>query len=440
MDGCLACKSCTGSCPIKVDVPSFRAKFLALYHQRYPRPLKDHLIGALEHGLPLAARMPRLGNALAANPVARMALAKLGLVAIPALSTFDLAGTLAHLGVSTATPAALRALSAEERRASVVIVQDAFTTHFEAELVADLCALLVELGFRPWLAPYRPNGKPLHVHGFLARFGKVAADGAAPLRALAAEGVPLIGIDPSMTLTYRSEYAAALPEGAAPKVQLVQEWLSGRLDAVAPRSGGGTFRLLPHCTERTNAPGAVKDWQAVFLHLGLRLDVPASGCCGMAGTYGHEARNRATSEIIYGQSWAQRVHEGAGDLLADGYSCRSQVKIIDGIRLRHPVRRCSTMCGRAPSRPRRLWRHEPNPDTTRRRHGGGRGRLLLRRPAGQGRASRHVDRPTRLGRGRGRTGARARHRRGTRDRAARRIGRAGGRGGGGSRPRLREIG
>ncbi|MGC5777529.1 D-2-hydroxyglutarate dehydrogenase YdiJ [Methylobacterium sp. NFXW15] len=338
MDGCLACKSCTGSCPIKVDVPSFRAKFLALYHQRYPRPLKDHLIGALEHVLPLAARMPRLGNALSANPVARTVLAKLGLVAIPALSTFDLAGTLADLGVSIATPAALRALSAEERRASVVIVQDAFTTHFEAELVADLCALLVELGFRPWLAPYRPNGKPLHVHGFLARFGKVAADGAASLRALAAEGVPLIGIDPSMTLTYRSEYAAILPDGAVPKVQLVQEWLSGRLDAVAPRGGGGTFRLLPHCTERTNAPGAVKDWQAVFLHLGLRLDVPASGCCGMAGTYGHEARNRTTSEIIYGQSWAQRVHEGAGDLLADGYSCRSQVKIIDGIRLRHPVR------------------------------------------------------------------------------------------------------
>ncbi len=35
MDGCLACKSCTGGCPIKVDVPGFRAKFLELYHGRY---------------------------------------------------------------------------------------------------------------------------------------------------------------------------------------------------------------------------------------------------------------------------------------------------------------------------------------------------------------------------------------------------------------------
>jgi Fe-S oxidoreductase len=232
----------------------------------------------------------------------------------------------------------MRALSEAERQRSVVIVQDAFTTHFEAELVADLGALLVELGFRPWLAPYRPNGKPLHVHGFLARFGQIAQEGAAALRALEAEGVALVGLDPSMTLTYRSDYAAALPAGAVPKVQLVQEFLSARLDAIASRGGGGAFRLLPHCTERTNAPGAVKDWQALFRHLGLRLDVPAAGCCGMAGTFGHETRHRAVSETIYGQSWALRVGEGADDLLADGYSCRSQVKIVDGIRLRHPVR------------------------------------------------------------------------------------------------------
>ncbi len=76
----------------------------------------------------------------------------------------------------------------------------------------------------------------------------------------------------------------------------------------------------------------------MFTHLGLSLDVPASGCCGMAGTYGHEASHRATSETIYRQSWAHHVAASAGDLLADGYSCRSQAKLVDGIRLRHPVR------------------------------------------------------------------------------------------------------
>jgi Fe-S oxidoreductase len=157
------------------------------------------------------------------------------------------------------------------------------------------------------------------------------------LRALEETGVPLVGVDPSMTLTYRSEYAQALGPDTVPKVQLVQEFLGARLDRIAPRAAGAPVRLLPHCTERTNAPAAVKDWQALFAHLGLRLDVPAAGCCGMAGTYGHEARHRATSEVIYGQSWARHVAETPTGLVADGYSCRCQAKLVDGRRLPHPV-------------------------------------------------------------------------------------------------------
>ncbi|MGU3666345.1 FAD-binding and (Fe-S)-binding domain-containing protein [Methylobacterium sp. A49B] len=339
MDGCLACKSCTGSCPIKVDVPTFRAKFLALYHTRYARPLKDHLVAALEPLLPLAGRAPRLSNALLTNPVARLLLAKAGLVGIPGLSPVSLKVRLASLGVAVATPQALAGLDPRARENAVLVVQDAFTSHFDAEVVADACALLIALGFKPWLVPYRPNGKPLHVHGFLGRFAAVARSNAAMLRDLARQGVPLVGIDPSMTLTYRSEYAQALGgDFDLPKVHLLQEWLATQLDRIAPRQRGGTLRLLPHCTERTNAPGAVRDWQALFAHLGLRLEVPAAGCCGMAGTYGHETRHRPTSEAIYGLSWARHVAEAPGCvLLADGYSCRCQAKLVDGVRLRHPA-------------------------------------------------------------------------------------------------------
>lgn len=336
MDGCLACKSCTGSCPIKVDVPTFRSKFLALYHRRYPRPWKDHFVAGLEPLLPLAARVPALSNLVLANPAARALLGRIGLVAIPTLSK-RLAQSLAGLGVARAVPAVLQALPDAERANSVVVVQDAFTSHFEAPVVTALCALLIELGFRPWLAPYRPNGKPAHVHGFLARFQGIAEANAAMLQKLAETGVPLVGIDPSMTMTYRSEYVQALGPEAVPKVFLIQEFLAARLARIAPRGPGRQLRLLPHCTERTNAPAAVKDWQTLFTHLGLTLEVPAAGCCGMAGTYGHETEHRGTSEIIYGQSWARHVARNPGNLLADGYSCRCQAKLIDGRRLPHPV-------------------------------------------------------------------------------------------------------
>ncbi len=143
------------------------------------------------------------------------------------------------------------------------------------------------------------------MHGFLGRFERVAARNAGMLRALAAEGVPLVGLDPSMTLIYRSEYKALGADGM-PKVQLVQEWLAQRLDELPEQSRPpeqGSYLLLPHCTERTNAAGSLGDWQRVFRRFGLELTVAASGCCGMAGTYGHEARHRATSERIYALSW-----------------------------------------------------------------------------------------------------------------------------------------
>ena len=46
-------------------------------------------------------------------------------------------------------------------------MQDAFTSYYETPLLLDLLDLVQALGFRAWLAPYRPNGKALHVHGFL---------------------------------------------------------------------------------------------------------------------------------------------------------------------------------------------------------------------------------------------------------------------------------
>jgi Fe-S oxidoreductase len=142
-----------------------------------------------------------------------------------------------------------------------------------------------------------------------------------------------------MTLTYRSEYAGALDRSSVPAVLLVQEWLARNREALPPVGGGAAYRLLPHCTERTNALAAVRDWSSVFAAFGLRLTILPSGCCGMAGTWGHEAEHRPMSEHIYGLSWAAHVAAAgpSGTLLADGYSCRSQAKLVDGVKLPHPV-------------------------------------------------------------------------------------------------------
>jgi FAD/FMN-containing dehydrogenase/Fe-S oxidoreductase len=341
MDGCLACKSCVGQCPIKVDVPSFRSRFLEVYHGRYLRPVKDALVASLERWLPLAARWPRFVNGLTDSAVGRFAMGRLGLVHLPRLTGIDLRAVLQQRGVKTASVEALSRLSEQERRKCVVIVQDAFTSHYDSAIVLDLCELLSRLGFTPWLAPFKPNGKPQHVLGLLGEFERTAGANADMLNGLAATGVALVGLDPSMTLAYRGEYVKALGKEHAPAVALLQEWLARHIDELPQLSVGasGPWMLLAHCTEKTNAPAATADWVKVSRRLGIDLRVVPTGCCGMAGLYGHERANRATSEAIYELSWSKVVADPrhTGRLVATGYSCRCQASLLDGAHLPHPL-------------------------------------------------------------------------------------------------------
>ncbi len=220
-------------------------------------------------------------------------------------------------------------------------MQDAFTSYFETPLVIDTLKLLKKLGFVPLLAPFKPNGKPLQVHGFLQAFAKAADANATQLNGIASSGIALIGIEPAMTLAYRAEYKKVLGDNA-PKVQLLQEWLAKQAETLESNNKqfkAADFSLLAHCTEKTNAVSSVKDWQTVFGKLGQQLKVIETGCCGMAGTYGHETSNLETSKKIYALSWAQVVNNpvNTGKLTATGYSCRSQTKRIDNVKLPHPV-------------------------------------------------------------------------------------------------------
>src|SRR5690606_28692705 len=82
--------------------------------------------------------------------------------------------SLKNSGIQYATAKVLDSLDEAERVNTVIIVQDAFTSYFETQLVIDTVQLLKILGFTVLLAPYKANGKPLHVHGFLHQFVKTA--------------------------------------------------------------------------------------------------------------------------------------------------------------------------------------------------------------------------------------------------------------------------
>lgn len=341
MDSCLACKACAGQCPVRVDVPAFRSKFLELYYGRYLRSLKDPLVASIENTLPLMARCRPLYNLLAGTAPGKALMRLAGLTALPVLPKASLRRQAAALGVQVARPGVIAALEPAERQRVVVFLVDAFTTHFDPQVAVAAVNLARNIGFLPYLAPPAINGKALHVHGYLGRFEKAAAKTALALQQFADLGVPVVGIDPSMTLAYRGEYKELPGSGCHGPVLLPQEWLAanlGRLQGPPPHRHDRDFRLIPHCTERSVALASTMLWKDVFDRLDVDLQIADVGCCGMAGTFGHETRNRAIAERLYDMSWKREIRAAdAGKLMATGYSCRSQVMEIDKRGIPHPL-------------------------------------------------------------------------------------------------------
>ncbi|MCE7536492.1 FAD-binding and (Fe-S)-binding domain-containing protein [Aliivibrio fischeri] len=342
MMGCLACKACASQCPIKVDVPSFRSRFLNIYYSRYQRPMKDYMVANIETMLPLMAKAPKLINGVLKQSITKSITKKtLGYVDMPLLSIPTLKERCRTNDIAEFNLKQLSELSEKERQKHVLIVQDPFTSYYDAEVVSDFIELIQRLGLKPMLLPFKPNGKAQHIKGFLKQFASTAKTSGEFLNQVAMLNIPMVGVDPALVLCYRDEYNEILADKRGDfAVLTVHEWLYPRLSSFDKATVFDTraWQLFAHCTEKTKLPNAEKEWGAIFSHFGLQLNTVPVGCCGMAGTYGHEAEKLASSKAIYELSWKGNLASLDKErCLITGYSCRSQVKRFEGQQLKHPL-------------------------------------------------------------------------------------------------------
>ncbi|NEP20171.1 MAG: (Fe-S)-binding protein, partial [Leptolyngbya sp. SIO4C1] len=229
----------------------------------------------------------------------------------------------------------IQQLAQADRDNSAVLLPDVFTYLYDAPVVVAAYQLLKQLGFQVWLSAPVASGKPLHVLGFLQAFEQIAARSHAYLSQIQAFDIPIVGIEPSIVLTYRDEYAQL---GRALPVYLPQEFLLKQAERFSPAGAAETYTLLSHCTEKALVTAAPVQWQQVFAAAGLSLNLQAVGCCGMAGLYGYEAEHLEMSRSIYALSWEKQLRSlGQSQALATGFSCRAQVQRLSGWRPRHPL-------------------------------------------------------------------------------------------------------
>ncbi|MFB6639236.1 FAD-binding and (Fe-S)-binding domain-containing protein [Streptomyces chartreusis] len=363
LDLCLACKGCRSDCPVEVDMATYKAEFLHHHYEGRRRPAAHHSMGRLPQWLRLVARTRTgpLVNALAAVPPFAWAAKRLGGIAperdIPRLAarTFSrwwerrekapvgTGGDLVFLWPDTFTEhlspsvgqAAVRVLEAAGLRVALPPTVRWRTPSGGGEGVTVAMDPVSLLRGRERVCcglTYVSTGQLDRARAVLRR----TLDLMEPVLGTAA---PVVVLEPSCAAALRSDLPELLHDD--PRARRLADRVLTFAEALE--------RLAPDWTPpRVERPvvGQTHCHQHAVLGDGpdRRLREAAGlagelsgGCCGLAGNFGFEKGHYEVS-VACAEEQVLPAVRGAGEgavVLADGFSCRTQLEQLAGVRGRH---------------------------------------------------------------------------------------------------------
>lgn len=327
LDLCLSCRACGSDCPAGVDMAAYKSEAL---HRRYRgklRPASHYTLGRLPRWLRIAALAPRVVNLLARiRP-----LVQLGLVVAGA----DPRREVPALPPRTFRQWWRRRSAPPPGRPQVALWLDSFTNGFSPAIGEAAVAVLEDAGYEvvvtrrqeccglTWITTGQLDGA--------RRLLRASLDALEPF--LDAK-VPIVGLEPSCTAVLRSDVLELLPDDPrARRVAANTFTLAEFLTApYAPHAGrwspptleGVEVVAQPHCHQH-----AVMGWATdERLLRDAGADVQAiAGCCGLAGNFGMEKGHYDVSVAVAENGMLPALRDAPDrDLLADGFSCRTQAE------------------------------------------------------------------------------------------------------------------
>jgi FAD/FMN-containing dehydrogenase/Fe-S oxidoreductase len=353
---CVSCKACRHECPTGVDMAKMKIEVLAARAASYGLSLRDRLVAFLPHYAGLASRLASLANLRNNSPLLRKLLERFaGISAQRALPQWR--RDVFRSDVDAVGPAAGR---------EVVLFADTFNRAYERENIDAALRVLVAGGYRVHLPRPADNGRPLCCGRTFLSAGLVDNARAeldrlvATYAPFALRGVPIVGLEPSCLLTLRDELLSLRSDVAAKSVSthallfeefLVREATAGRLrlplGPIAPKA-----LVHGHCHQKSF--GAFKPVEQVLrLVPDLNVETIESSCCGMAGAFGYGADTYQASMDMAELSLLPAIRRADATTLivADGTSCRHQIKDGAGRGALHVAHVLAMSLDSAPSNP-----------------------------------------------------------------------------------------
>ncbi len=336
MSLCVSCKGCKRECPTGIDMAKMKIEFLHQYYKKNSVPLKDRLIAYLPR---YAHRMGRLSLLLNLRDQ------------IPGLKSLSelVLGFSARRNLPKWRGDQFRAeievppqvdISTEGK--DVVLLVDTFNTCFEPENARAALAVLTAAGYSVHAAKPADKGRPLCCGRTFLSSGMVdeAREEAnrmiTSLKPFVEKGIPIVGLEPSCLLTLRDEFPSLIPGDATDALSqqaflfeefLVAEAAKGDLQLKLKAVPAKRALLHGHCHQKAFAVMSSVQ-QVLAMVPELAVETVESSCCGMAGSFGYDAKHYDTSMAMGELSLLPAVREADADCLivADGTSCRHQIK------------------------------------------------------------------------------------------------------------------
>ncbi|MDO4259978.1 MAG: FAD-linked oxidase C-terminal domain-containing protein, partial [Actinomycetaceae bacterium] len=340
LDLCLACKACSSDCPAGVDMAKYRSEVYFRKYRGRLRPLSHYTLGWLPRWTRLTARIPgvaALGNAvLSFAPLRRAVFSVIGLDGrrpMPPLQAGTFSRWARKRGLSSSLPSSMHegAASSPAPRNFVVIWADSFSQTLDDTGAQAMVEVLEANGFTPILAPDACCGLTWITTGQLAGAKKHLAKLLDALAPFAANGIPIVGVEPSCTAVLRDDLLDLLPDD--PRSHMVSGAVRTLAELLAdipaeqrdlPDLSGVEIVAQPHCHHHS-VMGWASD-QALLESLGARV-TKLEGCCGLAGNFGMEKGHYETSVAVAETALLPALEEHPDAVyLADGFSCRTQAE------------------------------------------------------------------------------------------------------------------
>lgn len=326
LDLCLACKGCKSDCPVGVDMATYKAEFLSHYYQGRLRPLSAYSLGLIYWWARVASHAPRLVNAvLRTRGVSRLAKLLAGVSGERELPAFA-AQTFKRWLASQPVPAA--------GGRKVILWADTFNNHFHPDTLRSAQRVLEDAGFS--VATPRASlccGRPLYDYGMLDTAKGLLRQVLQELREDIAAGTPVVGVEPTCVAVFRDELGNLFPHDQDARrlrsqVFTLTEFL--HQEGYTPPTLGRRAVVHGHCHEK--AIVGLDGERAMLDALGMDYELLASGCCGMAGSFGFE-RDHYDLSVAVGERAllpAVRALDDETLIITNGFSCREQVAQLTG--------------------------------------------------------------------------------------------------------------